>query len=88
MQAHCDVSVEPYLITHEKESEALPIFQHSGVEFIYLLQGSMIYRHLNAPYKLTPGDSLFFNADAPNGLKELVELPVRILSVMSHAVEQ
>ena len=82
---HSDVSVEPYLITLEKASEVFPIFQHSGVEFIYLLQGSMIYRHLNATYTLTPGDSLFFDADAPHGPDELVELPVRFLSVISQS---
>lgn len=85
---HSDVSVEPYVITLEKESEVFPIFQHAGVEFIYVLRGSMIYRHLNATYKLTPGDSLFFDADAPHGPEELVELPVQFLSVMSHAVER
>ncbi len=82
---HSDVSVEPYLITLKKESEVFPIFQHAGVEFIYILQGSMIYRHLNATYSLTPGDSLFFDADAPHGPEELVELPVRFLSVITQS---
>ena len=84
---HSDVSVEPYLITLEKESEVFPIFQHAGVEFIYVLQGSMIYRHLNATYSLTPGDSLFFDSDAPHGPEELVDLPVRFLSVMTQSSE-
>ena len=82
---HSDVSVEPYLISLEKESEVFPIFQHSGVEFIYILQGSMVYRHLNATYTLTPGDSLFFDSDAPHGPEKLVELPVRFLSVISQS---
>ena len=82
---HSDVSVEPYLITLEKDSEVFPIFQHAGVEFIYILQGSMVYRHLNETYTLTPGDSLFFDADAPHGPEELVDLPVRFLSVMSRS---
>jgi len=84
---HSDVSVEPYLITLKKESEVFPIFQHTGVEFIYVLQGSMIYRHLNATYSLTPGDSLFFDSDAPHGPEELVDLPVRFLSVMTQSSE-
>lgn len=84
---HSDVSVEPYLINLEKESEVFPIFQHAGVEFLYVLQGRMIYRHLNATYTLTPGDSLFFDADAPHGPEELVELPVRFLSVISRSSE-
>lgn len=79
---HSDVSVEPYLITLEKDSEVFPIFQHTGVEFIYVLQGSMVYRHMNATYTLTPGDSLFFDSDAPHGPEELVDLPVRFLSVI------
>ncbi len=80
---HSDVAVEPYLITLESEAEVFPIFQHTGVEFIYILQGSMVYRHLNATYTLTPGDSLFFDSDAPHGPEKLVDLPVRFLSVMT-----
>ena len=82
---HSDVSVEPYLITLKKESEVFPIFQHAGVEFMYVLQGSMVYRHLNATYSLTQGDSLFFDSDAPHGPEELVELPVRFLSVITQS---
>ena len=82
---HSDVSVEPYLITLKKESEVFPIFQHAGVEFIYVLQGSMVYRHLNATYSRTQGDSLFFDSDAPHGPEELVELPVRFLSVITQS---
>ena len=82
---HSDVSVEPYLITLEKDSEVFPIFQHAGVEFIFILEGSMVYRHLNATYTLMPGDSLFFDSDAPHGPEELVDLPVRFLSVISQS---
>jgi len=82
---HSDVSVEPYLITLDKDSDVFPIFQHAGVEFLYVLEGSMVYRHLNATYKLTPGDSLFFDSDAPHGPEELVDLPVKFLSVITRA---
>lgn len=80
---HSDVSVEPYLITLESDADVFPIFQHGGVEFIYVLEGSMVYRHLNATYTMMPGDSLFFDSDAPHGPEELLDLPVRFLSVMS-----
>lgn len=82
---HSDVSVEPYLITLESDAEVFPIFQHTGVEFIYILQGCMVYRHLNATYTLTLGDSLFFDSDAPHGPEKLVDLPVRFLSVITQA---
>ncbi len=84
---HSDVSVEPYLITLEQGSEVFPIFQHAGSEFIFMLQGSMIYRHLNATYEMMPGDSLFFDADAPHGPEELVDLPVKFISVISQSAE-
>jgi len=76
------VSVEPYLIALTEESEVFPLFQHSGVEFIYLLEGEVIYRHASRTYRLTPGDSLFFDADAPHGPEELVVVPIRLLSVI------
>jgi len=82
---HSDVSVEPYLITLDKDSDVFPIFQHAGIEFLYILEGSMVYRHLNATYTLTPGDSLFFDSDAPHGPEELVDLPVKFLSVITRA---
>ncbi len=82
---HGDVAVEPYLITLEEDSEVFPLFQHAGIEFIHILSGSMVYRHGSSTYVLQPGDSLFFDADVTHGPDELVDLPVRFLSVMSHA---
>ena len=35
-------------------------------------------------FHLRPGDSLFFDADAPHGPDELIRLPVRYLSVISY----
>jgi transcriptional regulator with XRE-family HTH domain len=81
---HSDVSVEPYLIVLEADSDVFPIFQHGGVEFIYVLQGVVVYRHADTLYRMSPGDSLFFDADAPHGPEELVELPVHMISVISN----
>ncbi len=75
-------SVEPFLITLTEKSEVFPLFQHSGTEFIYLLEGRVIYRHGSGTYDMGPGDSLFFDSDAPHGPEELVELPVRMLSLI------
>lgn len=76
------ISVEPYLITLTEKSEVFPLFQHPGMEFIYMLEGEMIYMHGDKSYPLTPGDSLFFDADAPHGPEELQRLPIRFLSVI------
>lgn len=76
------VSVEPYLITLSERSEVFPLFQHSGTEFIYILEGEVIYRHAGQTYRLEPGDSLFFDSDAPHGPEELIKLPIRMLSII------
>lgn len=77
------VSVEPYLVTLTEESEVFPLFQHPGSEFVYLLEGEVIYRHADKTYHLKPGDSLFFDADAPHGPEEILSLPIRLLSVIA-----
>lgn len=79
------VVVEPYLITLTEESDVFPLFQHAGLEFIYMLKGEVSYRHSNKTYTLRPGDSLFFDADAPHGPDELRKLPIRFLSVIAYA---
>jgi transcriptional regulator with XRE-family HTH domain len=76
------VFVEPYLISLTEESDVFPLFQHDGVEFIHMLAGEVIYRHASQTYRLTPGDSLFFDADAPHGPEELISLPIRFLAVI------
>ena len=80
---HGDVTVEPYLITLEHNAEVFPLFQHAGIEFLFVLSGSMAYRHGSSVYSLEPGDSLFFDSDVTHGPEELNELPIRFLAVLS-----
>lgn len=78
------VIVEPYLITLSDKSDIFPTFQHGGIETIYVLEGEVDYRHGDEIYSLTPGDTLFFDADAPHGPEKLVKLPARYLSIISY----
>jgi transcriptional regulator with XRE-family HTH domain len=78
------VIVEPYLITLSGESDVFPIFQHDGIEMLYMLEGEIDYRHGTQVYALKPGDTLFFDADAAHGPEVLVKLPARYLSVISY----
>ena len=75
---------EPYLITLSDKSDVFPTFQHDGLEFLYVLDGEVKYRHGQNLYHLKVGDTLFFDADAPHGPEVLVQLPVRFLSVISY----
>jgi transcriptional regulator with XRE-family HTH domain len=76
------VVVEPYLVTLTATPDVLPLFQHAGQEFIYLLEGEVTYRHADKLYPMAPGDSLFFDADVPHGPEELIKLPIRLISIM------
>lgn len=79
-----DVTVEPYLITLTTDSDVFPTFQHEGMEFLYMLEGEIVYRHGEQLFTMQVGDSLFFDADAPHGPERLVTLPARYLSIISY----
>jgi transcriptional regulator with XRE-family HTH domain len=79
------VRMEPYLITLDEDSDAYPIFQHAGVEFLYMLEGAVAYRHGAETYVMRPGDALFFDAEAPHGPLEILSRPCRYLSVIASA---
>jgi transcriptional regulator with XRE-family HTH domain len=78
------VVVEPYLLTLTDASERFPVFQHEGIELLYILEGCVNYRHGDKTYLLEPGDSLLFDSDAPHGPEEIVTLPLRYLSVITY----
>jgi len=76
------VNMEPFLITLNETSDAFPIFQHEGVEFIYMLEGAVVYAHGDQTYSMEPGDSLFFDANIAHGPLELRRLPAVYLSII------
>lgn len=78
------VVVEPYLITLNEDSDVFPTFQHDGMEFLYMLEGEVTYRHGSNLFHMEPGDSLFFDADAPHGPEEMTRFPIRYLSIISY----
>lgn len=78
------VTVEPYLIKLKAESDVFPTFQHGGTEFLYMIRGVVEYRHGDDTYRLEPGDSLIFDADAPHGPEKLIDLPAHYLSIISY----
>jgi transcriptional regulator with XRE-family HTH domain len=76
---------EPFLVTIDDASEVFPSFSHPGIEFIYLLEGELDYRHGNKLYHLGVGDSLTFDGDIPHGPERLIKVPIRMLSIITYA---
>ena len=81
------VVVEPYMISLTEVSDTFETFQHAGMEFLYMLEGAVTYRHGDKLYDLEPGDSFFFDADAPHGPETLKQLPARYLSIICYSQE-
>lgn len=77
-----EVGVEPFLITLDETSDAFPIFRHDGIEFLYMLEGEVVYAHGDKTYVMEPGDSLFFDSSLAHGPLELRRLPAVYLSVI------
>lgn len=77
-------SYEPFLVTMDDASEVFPTFSHPGQEFLYILEGRIVYRHGNHLYEMGPGDSLSFDAEIPHGPEELMDVPIKMLSVINY----
>jgi transcriptional regulator with XRE-family HTH domain len=76
---------EPFLITMDDASEGFPTFEHPGIEFIYMLEGQIEYRHGQHTYLLSPGDALSFRGEIPHGPEKLVQLPIRFLAIIYYS---
>lgn len=77
------IAVEPYLMSFSDSSDVLPFLHRSGTQFIYILEGQVLYRHGKKTFLMAEGDSLLFQADVPHGPEKLLRTPVRYLSVLS-----
>ncbi|WCM49320.1 helix-turn-helix domain-containing protein [Pseudomonas sp. WJP1] len=81
-------SFEAYMVSMDDASEEFPTFSHPGTEFLHLLEGELIYRHGNQLYRMEAGDSLTFEGEIPHGPEELVQVPIRLLSIMNYGSDK
>ncbi len=73
--------VEPLLVSLTEAAEVFPLFQHPGIEVLYMLEGVMEYSYGTQNYLMEPGDTMQFEGDIPHGPTQLAQLPIRFLSV-------
>lgn len=76
------VAMEPYLITLREDAAPHTSFSHGGIEFIYMLNGEMTYRHGSRSYPLQEGDSLLFDSTAAHGPEQLSGKEISYLSII------
>jgi transcriptional regulator with XRE-family HTH domain len=59
--------VTPFLITLEPYADMAPTpIVHPGEEWVYCLEGVIVYEVDGEPFRLEPGDSLLFEASLPH----------------------
>ena len=73
---------EPYEVTVEPTNHAIQLNTHSGQEFNLILEGSMQMHIGENQITLHKGDSIYFDATKPHGMKVLGETELRFLAVI------
>lgn len=81
--------LEPFLVTLDSGADSgdTPIV-HTGLEFVYCLQGVISYEVDNEIYNLAPGDSLLFEAHLPHRWWNAGSNPTRSLLLLSPTDER
>jgi transcriptional regulator with XRE-family HTH domain len=74
---------EPFLISLE-EVEEFSEFKHTGIEFLYMLEGELEYIVGDETFTFQPGDSLTFNAEIPHRPGRQLKRPIRYLTIINH----
>ncbi len=76
--------MEPFLITvpPRPDADAVPMNAHPGQEFNYITEGKLRIVIDDHSVDLSPGDSIYFDATHPHGMKALGGEPARFLAVI------
>ena len=75
---------DPFVVTVEPKDDATPIYlnTHPGQEFNYILEGRMTLQIGNKQLTLNEGDSIYFDANRPHGMKALDGKRVQFLAII------
>jgi transcriptional regulator with XRE-family HTH domain len=78
-----DSSIEPFIMTMKPDSTSgtHPIV-HTGHEFVYCLEGRIVYVIENQTYRLELGDSLLFESHLPHSWQNVEEVSARAILIL------
>lgn len=76
-------NLEPMLVTLTERTDAFPLYQHAGTEFIFMISGRMEYSCGSGRFVLEPGDAIQFVGEVMHGPSELISLPIQFLAIKS-----
>lgn len=80
--------LEPFVVTLEPKADSgdTPIV-HTGLEFVFCLEGRLSYEVNGQTFILEPGDSLLFEAHLPHHWRNIGEIPSNSLLLLCHIDE-
>lgn len=73
--------IEPMITTLNGIDDEFPLYQHSGVEFIHILSGSIEYLYGPKSFVLYSGDTMQLHGEVAHGPVAVPDAPVRFLSI-------
>jgi len=74
--------VEPFEVTVEPDEKPIHLNTHAGQEFNLVIEGSMQIQVDKHDLMLNEGDSIYFDASKPHGMKALNGKSVRFLAIV------
>lgn len=75
--------VDPFIVTVEpKDNEDIHLNSHNDQEFNLIMKGTMLLRIGNKDLILNEGDSIYFDANQPHGMKALNGEKARMLAII------
>ena len=77
-------SADPFLVTVEPSAADAPIHlnSHQGQEFNYVTSGSLLLTIGKKTLTLNEGDSIYFDATQPHGMKAIGDKAVQFLAII------
>lgn len=81
-QGFRNAKAEPFEVTVEPNDKPFHLNSHSGQEFSLILEGTMQLHIAGNDITLNEGDSIYFDATKPHGMKALNGKNVRFLAVV------
>jgi len=75
---------DPFMVTVHPKPDDEPIYQntHPGQEYNYVINGRLLIQINGKDIVLDEGDSIYFNSEAPHGMKALDGKEVRFLAII------
>jgi len=61
-----DKHMQPYVLTLPKRVKKNAVFQHTGEEMLFVLEGTMKFLHGSNEYLVEEGDCIYFDASFPH----------------------